>query len=206
MRNQILATLFFSLIFASACKNEDMKKNEAVAPVAEKIPHKLEMHGDVRTDNYFWMRLSDAQKNADLKDTQTQKVIDYLNAENSYYDSLTSDTKDFQETLFEEMKGRIKEDDSSVPYKDNGYFYITSFETGQQYPIYSRKKETLEAKEEIIFNVNDEAKGFDYFQLGGLNVSPDNKLVAFAVDTISRRQYFIRIKNQETGKIYKDII
>jgi len=206
MRNQILATLLFSLTFASACKNEDMKKNEAVAPVAEKIPHELEKHGDIRTDNYFWMRLSDAQKNAPIKDTQTEKVLDYLNAENSYYDSLTADTKEFQDDLFEEMKGRIKEDDSSVPYKDNGYYYISSFKTGQQYPIYSRKKETLDAKEEIIFNVNDEAKGFDYFQLGALNISPDNKLVAFAVDTISRRQYFIRIKNLETGKIYKDII
>jgi len=183
-----------------------MKKNEVVAPVAEKIFHQLEKHGDIRSDNYFWMRLSDAQKNADVKDTQTQKVVDHLNAENDYYEALTGNTKDFQEKLFEEMKGRIKEDDSSVPYKNNGYFYISSYKKGEQYPIYSRKKETLEAKEEIIFDVNEEAKGFDYFQLGGLNVSPDNKLVAFAVDTISRRQYFIRIKNLETGKIYKDII
>jgi len=183
-----------------------MKKNEVVAPVAEKIFHQLEKHGDIRSDNYFWMRLSDAQKNANVKDTQTQKVVDHLNAENDYYEALTGNTKDFQEKLFEEMKGRIKEDDSSVPYKNNGYFYISSYKKGEQYPIYSRKKETLEAKEEIIFDVNEEAKGFDYFQLGGLNVSPDNKLVAFAVDTISRRQYFIRIKNLETGKIYKDII
>jgi oligopeptidase B len=183
-----------------------MKKNEVVAPVAEKIFHQLEKHGDVRSDNYFWMRLSDAQKNADVKDTQTQKVVDHLNAENDYYEALTGNTKDFQEKLFEEMKGRIKEDDSSVPYKNNGYFYISSYKKGEQYPIYSRKKETLEAREEIIFDVNKEAKGFDYFQLGGLNVSPDNKLVAFAVDTISRRQYFIRIKNLKTGKIYKDII
>ena len=206
MRNQIFFPLVFSLIFATACKNEEMKKNEVVAPIAEVVPHQLEMHGDTRTDNYFWMRLSDAQKNAPVKDTQTQKVVDYLNAENDYYDSLTKHTVKFQEDLFEEMKGRIKEDDSSVPYKDNGYFYITSYQKGEQYPIYSRKKETLEAEEEIIFNVNDEAKGFEYFQLGGLNVSQDNKLVAFAVDTVSRRQYFIRIKNLETGKIYKDII
>ncbi|MFD0993607.1 S9 family peptidase [Tenacibaculum geojense] len=180
--------------------------NDTKAPVAEKQPKQLEMHGDVRTDNYFWMRLTDAQKNAEIKDEQTQKVYDYLNAENKYFESEMGYTNDFQKSLFEEMKGRIKEDDESVPYKDNGYFYITRYETGQQYPIYSRKKETLEAEEEVLFNVNNEAKGYDYFQLGGLNVSLDNKLVAFATDTVSRRQYFIRIKNLETGKIYKDII
>ncbi|MGG6232110.1 S9 family peptidase [Tenacibaculum sp. SDUM215027] len=181
--------------------NKDIK-----APVAEKQPTKLEKHGDVRTDDYFWMRLTDAQKNAKIKDEQTQKVHDYLNAENAYYDEITKETKEFQEELFQEMKGRIKEDDESVPYKKDGYFYITRYEKGQQYPIYSRKKENLEAEEEIMFNVNKEAKGYDYFQLGGLTVSTDNKLVAFATDTVSRRQYFIRIKNLETGKIYKDII
>ncbi|MFT7900288.1 S9 family peptidase [Tenacibaculum ascidiaceicola] len=181
--------------------NKDIK-----APVAEKQPTKLEKHGDVRTDDYFWMRLTDEQKNAKVKDEQTQKVYDYLNAENTYYDEMTKETKEFQEELFQEMKGRIKEDDESVPYKKDGYFYITRYEKGQQYPIYSRKKETLEAEEEIMFNVNKEAEGYDYFQLGGLNVSPDNKMVAFATDTVSRRQYFIRIKNLETGKIYKDII
>ncbi|WP_425659005.1 S9 family peptidase [Tenacibaculum ascidiaceicola] len=181
--------------------NKDIK-----APVAEKQPTKLEKHGDVRTDDYFWMRLTDEQKNAKVKDEQTQKVYDYLNAENAYYEEMTKETKEFQEELFQEMKGRIKEDDQSVPYKKDGYFYITRYEKGQQYPIYSRKKETLEAEEEIMFNVNKEAKGYDYFQLGGLNVSPDNKMVAFATDTVSRRQYFIRIKNLETGKIYKDII
>ncbi|WP_047789582.1 S9 family peptidase [Tenacibaculum mesophilum] len=181
--------------------NKDIK-----APVAEKQPTKLEKHGDIRTDDYFWMRLTDAQKNAEVKDKQTQKVYDYLNAENAYYEEMTKETKEFQEELFQEMKGRIKEDDESVPYKKDGYFYITRYEKGQQYPIYSRKKETLEAEEEIMFNVNNEAKGYDYFQLGGLNVSPDNKMTAFATDTVSRRQYFIRIKNLETGKIYKDII
>lgn len=200
----MLPALFFSLIFGS-CKKQEMDK-DIKAPVAEKQPTTLEKHGDVRIDDYFWMRLTDAQKNAKVKDKQTQKVYDYLNAENAYYDEMTKETKEFQEELFQEMKGRIKEDDESVPYKKDGYFYITRYEKGKQYPIYSRKKESLEAEEEIMFNVNNEAKGYDYFQLGGLNVSPDNKMVAFATDTVSRRQYFIRIKNLETGKIYKDII
>lgn len=183
-----------------------MKSSMAKIPVAEKQPLKLEKHNDVRVDNYFWMRLSDEQKLAEIKDEQTKKVIDYLESENEYYDKVTGYTKDFQANLFKEMKGRIKEDDSSVPYKSNGYFYITRFEIGNQYPIYSRKKETLNADEEILFNVNEYAKGFEYFQLGGLNISPNNKLAVFATDTVSRRQYFLRIKNLETGEIYTDII
>ncbi len=206
MRKLFIRTTLLSLIFAIACKNKDMKSIDAKIPVAEKQPTQLEKHGDVRIDNYFWMRLSDEQKLAPVKDEQTKKVIDYLEEENSYYDKVTAYTKNFEEKLFEEMKGRIKEDDSSVPYKDNGYFYITSYKTGMQYPIFSRKKENLDAKEEILFDVNEMAKGFDYFQLGGLNVSPDNKLAVFATDTVSRRQYFLRIKNLETGEIYKDII
>ncbi|WP_299016499.1 S9 family peptidase [uncultured Polaribacter sp.] len=183
-----------------------MKSTDAKIPVAEKQPIELEKHGDIRTDNYFWMRLSDQQKLGEVKDAQTQKVINYLEQENTYYEEVTQYTKNFEEKLFEEMKGRIKEDDSSVPYKDNGYFYITSYQKGMQYPIYTRKKENLQAQEEVLFNVNEMAKGFDYFQLGGLNISPDNKLAVFATDTVSRRQYFLRIKNLETGEIYKDII
>ena len=179
---------------------------DAKHPIAEKKPTELEKHGDVRVDNYFWMRLSDEQKLAPIKDEQTEKVTNYLEAENEYYKQVTAYTKDFQEDLFQEMKGRIKEDDSSVPYKNNGYFYNTRYEVGKQYPIYSRKKGNLEAKEEVLFDVNEMAKGFEYFQLGGLNVSPNNKLAVFATDTVSRRQYFLRIKNLETGEIYDDII
>ncbi|WP_297804082.1 S9 family peptidase [uncultured Polaribacter sp.] len=183
-----------------------MKSTDAKVPLATKEAKKLEKHGDVRVDDYFWMRLSDDQKNALEKDAHTKKVVSYLEEENVYYNEVTKPTKPFQEELFEEMKGRIKEDDSSVPYKDNGYFYITSYKVGNQYPIYSRKKENLEAKEEILFDVNEMAKDFDYYQLGGLNVSNNNKLIVFATDTVSRRQYFLRIKNLETGEIYKDII
>ena len=183
-----------------------MNSSDANAPVAYKQPTKLEKHGDIRIDNYFWMRLSDDQKLAPVKDEQTQKVIDYLEAENSYYEKVTAYTKNFQEKLFEEMKGRIKEDDSSVPYKDNGYYYITRYETGKQYPIYSRKKGSLDAKEEILFNVNEMAEGYEYYQLGGLSISEDNKYAIFATDTVGRRQYFLRIKNLETGEILKDII
>ena len=183
-----------------------MKNIDAKIPTAEKQPTSLEKHGDVRIDNYFWMRLTDEQKLDNIKDDQTKKVINYLEEENTYHDRVTEFSKNFEETLFEEMKGRIKEDDSSVPYKDNGYFYITRFEKGMQYPIYSRKKDNLEADENIMFNVNEMAKDFDYFQLGGLNISNNNKLAIFATDTISRRQYFLRIKNLETGEVSKELV
>ena len=115
-------------------------------------------------------------------------------------------TKDFQKDLFEEMKSRIKEDDESVPYFYNGYYYITRFETGKNYPIYSRKKENLSAKEEILFDCNTLANGKSYFQLGGLSISPDNKLAVFSIDVIGRRIYDIQIKNLETGEILSDKI
>ncbi len=164
-------------------------------PTADKRRINLEKHEDVRVDNYFW-----------LNDRENPNVIDYLKQENDYNDRMTAHTKDFQSDLFEEMKARIKEDDSSVPYKLNGYWYITRYEKGKDYPIYSRKKETLDGPEEILFDCNIEAKGHNYFKMVGLNISPDNKLVAFGVDTVSRRNYTIRIKNLETGKIYPEVI
>lgn len=164
-------------------------------PLAKIIPTPLEKFNDVRTDNYFW-----------LNDRENPEVIDYLNKENQYYQEMTAHTKAFQKELFEEMKARIKEDDESVPYLYNGYYYITRFETGNDYPIYSRKNGSLSANEEIMFNCNELAKGHKYFQLGGLSISSDNKFVAFAVDTIGRRIYTVQIKNLITGEIFTDTI
>lgn len=168
---------------------------EMIAPQAKKIPVQLEKHGDVRTDSYFWMRERD-----------NPEVLDYLTEENLYNDQMTAHTKKFQEDLFQEVKERIKEDDSSVPYKLNGYYYITRFEKGKDYPIYSRKKDTLDAPEEILFDVNEMAKGHDYYRLSGLSVSPNNKMISYAVDTVSRRKYTIYIKNLETGEVYPEKI
>ncbi|PKV51600.1 oligopeptidase B [Aquimarina sp. MAR_2010_214] len=165
------------------------------SPIAEKKLKNLKKHGDVRVDSYFW-----------LNDRENQEVIDYLEQENNYNDKMTAHTKKFQTNLFEEMKSRIKEDDSSVPYKLNGYWYLTRFEKGKDYPIYSRKKESLDAEEEILFDCNKEAEGHSYYRLSGLSISPDNKLVAFGVDTVSRRKYTIRIKNLETGEVYPESI
>nr|WP_026991859.1 oligopeptidase B [Flavobacterium subsaxonicum] len=159
-------------------------------PVAAVKPKKLEKHGDTRTDNYYW-----------LNERENPEVIDYLNKENDYYQKSTAHTKQFRDDLFLEMKGRIKEDDASVPYFYNGYYYITRYEKGKDYPIYARKKGSLEAKEEILFDCNKMAEGHSYFQLGGLNISEDNKWAAFGVDTVSRRQYVIQVKNLQTNEI-----
>jgi oligopeptidase B len=164
-------------------------------PFAKIIPTKLEKFDDTRIDNYFW-----------LNDRENPEVIDYLNKENEYYQKMTALTHNFQKELFEEMKSRIKEDDQSVPYLYNGYYYITRFETGSDYPIYSRKKGSLTANEEILFNCNELAKGHKYFKLGGLSVSSDNQYIAFSVDTVGRRIYTIQIKNLITGELFSDKI
>lgn len=170
-------------------------QNDISAPKAKIIPKTLKKHKEVRIDNYFW-----------LNDREDSEVIDYLNKENAYYQSMTSHTQNLKDSLFEEMKARIKEDDSSVPYFYNGYFYITRFETGQDYPIFARKKGSLSAEEEILFNCNEMAKGHAYFKLGGLSISPDNKFASFGVDIVGRRIYTIQVKNLETGEILEDKI
>ncbi len=164
-------------------------------PTAEKIDKNLEMHGDMRVDSYFW-----------LNDRENEEVIDYLERENDYYNKMTAHTDGLKQDLFEEIKSRIKEDDSSVPYFYNGYYYITRFETGNDYPIYSRKKGSLDAEEEILFNVNEMAEGHSYYNLRGINVSPDNRWVAYGVDTVSRRKYTLYIKNLESGEVSSETI
>ena len=160
------------------------------APTAAQISVTLEKYGDTRIDPYFW-----------LNDRENPEVIAYLNEENAYYQAQTQHTKALQEALFLEMKSRIKEDDASVPYFYNGYYYLTRFEKGGDYPIYSRKKGSLDAAEEILFNCNEMAKGFTYFNLKGLTISPDNQWVAFSVDTVGRRIYTLQIKNLVTGEL-----
>ncbi len=185
----VLFILLGSFTFVTA-QNQNALKKEITPPEAIKITKELKVHNQVRIDDYYWMN-----------NREDPQVISYLNSENDYNEKMTAHTKEFQTKLFNEMKGRIKEDDKSVPYKLNGYWYLTRFEKGKDYPIYSRKKESLDAPEEILFDVNEMAEGYDYYSLGGLNVSPDNKLVAFGVDTLSRRKYTIQIKNLETGEI-----
>jgi oligopeptidase B len=195
---RLILFLLGSLTFVNSniiAQNYPVLKTEIYPPKAKKIAKELKAHNTIRKDDYYWMN-----------DRENPEVISYLEQENEYNEQMTAHTKQFQVNLFDEMKARIKEDDSSVPYKLNGYWYLTRFEKGKNYPIYSRKKESLDAPEEILFDVNEMAEGHDYYSLGGLNVSLDNKLLAFGVDTVSRRKYTIQVKNLQTGEIFKEKI
>jgi len=166
----------------------------------------MTIHGDTRVDDYYWMRLTDEQKSAEEKDSHTQEVVDYIDAENDYTESRLKHTKKFQDKLFDEIVGRIKKDDESVPYLDNGYFYYTRYEKGKEYAIHCRKKESLDGEEEILLDENVLAKGHDYFAVGGLDVSPDNQWMSYGVDLVSRRIYTIYFKNLVTGDVLKETI
>jgi len=173
---------------------------DAAPPVADKKPHLRTIHGDTVQDDYYW--LNDYFK----KGSDTANVVSYLEAENAYTKAMMAGTEGFQAALFAEMKARIKETDESVPYLKNGYYYYTRTEEGKQYYKYCRKKGNLDAEEEILLDVDALAEGHPYYAAGGFAVSPDNKLLAFGVDTVSRREYTIHVKNLETGEILPDRI
>ncbi|MFC7524510.1 S9 family peptidase [Parapedobacter sp. GCM10030251] len=170
------------------------------APVAVTRPYIRSLHGDTVVDPYYW--LNDYFK----KGPDSSAVIDYLEAENAYTDAMMKGTETLQAQLFDEMKARIKEQDESVPYFKNGYYYYTRTEEGRQYFKFCRKKGGLDAPEEVLLDVDAMAEGYPYYAVGGFNVSPDNKLLAYGVDTVSRRQYTIHVKNLETGEVLSDAI
>ena len=185
--------------------NPPMEKNSE-APIAKKEAKELTAHGHTRVDNYFWMRLSDDQKNADSSDAQTTEVLDYLKAENVYSDEMLAHTKDLQEELYDEIVGRIKQTDQSVPTKVDGYWYYTRYEEGEDYAFYCRKAETMEADEEIMLNGPEMGNKHSYFSIAGRSVSTNNNLLAYGVDTISRRRYNIFFKDLSTGEMLPDMI
>jgi len=205
MKKQFFIPLLLTLLIIG-CKSEKETNKLPLSdtPVAKKSPKELTLHDDTRVDNYFWMRLSDEQKNAETPDAQTQDVLDYLNEENEYLEKSMGHTDDLQNTLYNEMVSRIKKDDQSVPVKDNGYLYYTRFEEGGDYALYCRKKIDGDGKEEIIFNGPEMAQGYAYYGIGNQTISENNKLMAFAIDTVSRRRYNISFKNLETGEILSD--
>ncbi|WP_024480617.1 S9 family peptidase [Cellulophaga baltica] len=184
-----------SISFAASCKSDKKIMSQNTVPVAKKMPKSLSIHGDTRIDNYYW-----------LNDREDKEVLDYLNEEKTYYEKMMQHTVSFQNTLFEEMKSRIKEDDSSVPYRQNGYWYATRYELGKEYPIYSRKADLDNAEVQELFDCNVMAQGLDYFKLGGIAVSPNNELAVYGVDDVSRREYTLKVKNLSTGELYEDTI
>ncbi len=202
MKTVLLLLVSFVLVFSCTKKSERMsvKWPELTAPVAIEKDHVRIIHGDTVSDPYYWMY------DYFGKGPDSSNVIDYLNAENGYLDAMMEQTNAFQASLFTEMKSRIKEKDESVPYFSNGYYYYSRTEEGKQYYKYCRKKGSLDAPEEILLDVDAMAEGKAYYSVTGMSISEDNKLLAFGVDEISRRQYTIYVKDLESGKILEDKI
>lgn len=177
-------------------------------PDAAKKPHVVVApHGGRREDEYYWLR-DDRRKHPEM--------LDYLTAENAYADAVMAPLKPLEDALYAEIVGRIKQDDSSVPYRERGWWYYTRYETGQDYPVYARRQgdpahtpslgSELEGQEQVLLDVNAMALGKDYFSVGDWEVSQDNRLLAWAEDAVGRRQYTIRIKDIATGEVHPDEI
>jgi len=171
------------------------KTNSPVAPVATKHVTTLSMHGHSRTDKYYW-----------LNDRNNPAVIEYLEAENNYLNTMMAHTALLQSKLYVEMIDRIKPEDASVPYIRNGYYYYIRYEEQKEYPVYCRKKDVSGAQVEILLDGNEMAKNYSYFQIGDFSVSPDNTILAFSTDNVGRRLYTIKFRNLVTGATYSETI
>ncbi|REC74830.1 oligopeptidase B [Chryseobacterium elymi] len=186
---------YLGILIMSASTIQSQKFPVLKAPMAEKQEHIREIHGDKVNDPYYWM-IDYFKKGKD-----STKVVDYLKAENTYWESMMKDTEPFREKLFQEMKARIKEKDESVPVFKNGFYYYTRTEAGKQYFKYCRKKGSLTAPEEILLDVDKLAEGHAYYAASGFSISPDNTKMIYGVDDVSRRQYKLFLKDLSTGKI-----
>ena len=192
------------ILMAASCYACQTATNQP--PVAKVIPHELQEFGNTRIENYYWLRLSDEQKNAATPDAHTKDVLDYLNAENVYREAETAHTENVQNELFEEMKGRIKQNESSAPYLDNGYLYWVNYEEGKEYPLYYRKANKEGAADELLLDVNKLAEGKNYCSVNNVSVSPDNRILIYAVDFVSRRRYTLHFIDLTTHSPLSDAI
>jgi oligopeptidase B len=196
MRIRFLICLFALCLASLACQSTTQQAPADVDPPVAKVdPKELEIHDDVRVDNYYW-----------LNQREDPEVIAYLEAENEYTEAMTAHTEQLQQVLFDEFKERIKQTDVSVPYKLDDYFYYSRTEEGKDYPIHCRKKGSLDAAEEIMLELNEMAEGHDFFSVGQRAVSYEQDILAYPVDTVGRRIYTIRFKNLTTGEHLPDEI
>ena len=166
-------------------------------PVAARVPHVVRSPQGDREDPYYWLR-DDSRSDPD--------VLAWLNAENAYTDAMLAPLQGFEDALFQEIVGRIRQDDASVPFRWRGDWYYTRYETGREYPIHARRRGSMEAPEEILLDVNALAEGHDYYQVGTWEVSPDRRLLAYAEDAVGRRQYVLRIRDLATGELLPERI
>jgi oligopeptidase B len=190
-----MKVLVFLLVVICAAVMISCAPTGPVAPVAEQIPFELELHNDLRVDDYYWLR-----------ERTNPEVLAYLEAENAYADALMANSEALQAELYEELKNRVQPDESTVPALFRGYYYYKRFEEGLEYPIYCRRKGSVEAPEEITLDVNKVAEGHEFCSVRAGAVSPDTKLLAWALDTVGRRKYTIYFKDLETGEALTDVI
>ena len=191
-------TFLVAAIGCAACgptPDDPAADDPPTAPRAAVRPTELERHGDVRVDDYYWLR-----------ERENPEVVEYLEAENAYTAAVMAHTEDLQEKLFEEIVGRIKEDDQSVPVRKDGYWYYHRYDEGSEYAIYARKRGDLEAPEEIMLDANREAEGHEFFSVVGLRVSSGSDVLAYATDTVGRRKYTLRFRDLTSGEDLPDVI
>ncbi|MGY4398749.1 oligopeptidase B [Sphingomonas sp. UYAg733] len=189
---------FVALSLAAAITSPAIAQDAPKPPIAAKKPHEIKApFGATRQDEYYWLR-DDTRKNPDM--------LAYLAAENSYADTVLAPTKALQDTLYKEVVGRIKQDDSSVPYLKNGYYYYTRFDTGADYAVAARRKGSMQAPEEVLLDQPKLAAGKGFFQAASQTVSPDTKLLAWAEDIVGRRQYVLKVKDIATGVMHDDLV
>ncbi len=186
MTLKLTSAIMALLISATPVLAQNQKDSLVMPPKANKVPHVMTDHGDTRTDNYYWLR-DDSRKDPN--------VLDYLNAENAYTESVMKEGKALEETLFNEMVSRMAQNDESVPYIYNGYTYRTIYQEGKDFPIYQRKPVNSEGEWEVLVDGNERAKGHEFYQLGDLTISPDNKRIAIAEDKEGRRNYNVAYKD-----------
>lgn len=196
MRNRVRLCLMLAWVACAKpyAKGTDL---EIKPPVAKKIPHLLLNHDDVRVDNYHWLR-------DDERDDP--EVLSYLEQENRYSEQVLTPLNELQESLFQEMVARIRQDDNSVPYLKKGYWYQTRYQQGQEYGIVERYPDGQPERVEVLLDGNERAGEHNYYGMGQLAVSPDQRILAFSEDFVSRRQYQIRFKSLETGELYDEVL
>src|SRR5690348_1271467 len=189
----VLAALVLAMLLPFGPSLTAQASEPLVPPVAEKKPKSLTKFGDRRVDDYFWLR-----------EKENPEVIAYLEAENKYTQAVMKPLDGFRESLYKEMLARIKETDESVPYRRHGYWYYTRQVEGLQYPIYCRRKGSMEAPEEILVDENELAKGHKYTAIGSMEVSPDGTKLAYTVDFTGFRQYGLRVRDLVRGEEIPD--
>jgi oligopeptidase B len=192
----LVRVLILGLLLPAAAWSDAMLPSPK-PPVAAMKPFEVKSPNGTRVDEYYWLR-DDTRENPEM--------LAYLTAENAYKDAMLAPVRPLEEKVYSEIIARIKQDDASVPYRDRGYWYYWRYETGKEYPVHARKAGSLDAPEQVLVDENELAKGHDFFDLGELEVSPDNRILAYAEDTVGRRQFTLRFKDLATGKMLPDVI